>query len=117
MTDRRSDPRRAGAGRRSPTPMRIPDPHPTHLVTVADSTANGAGAVADHLLTVREAADFLRLSTSWLAKARMRGDGPPFVKLRGAVLYLESTLVRWVKSQQRLSTPITNKRRPRINRR
>ena len=71
----------------------------------------------DHLLTTEEAADLLRLSTSWLAKARMRGDGPPFVKLRGSVLYLESTLVRWMKSQQRLSTPISNnKRRPRINR-
>jgi hypothetical protein len=30
----------------------------------------------DHLLTTEEAADLLRLSTSWLAKARMRGDGP-----------------------------------------
>ncbi len=57
----------------------------------------------EHLLTSEEAADLLRLSTSWLAKARMRGDGPPFVKLRGSVLYLESTLVRWMKAQQRLS--------------
>ena len=36
----------------------------------------------DRLLTPKEAADFLRVSESWLAKARMRGDGPPYVKYR-----------------------------------
>jgi predicted DNA-binding transcriptional regulator AlpA len=58
----------------------------------------------DRLLTPKEAAIFLRVSTSWLAKARMRGDGPPYVKLGGSIRYLESTLVRWMKVQQRLST-------------
>jgi predicted DNA-binding transcriptional regulator AlpA len=58
----------------------------------------------DRLLTTKDAADLLRLSTSWLAKARMRGDGPPYVKLGGSVRYLESTLIRWMKVQQRLST-------------
>jgi predicted DNA-binding transcriptional regulator AlpA len=48
----------------------------------------------DRLLTTKDAANFLRLSTSWLAKARMRGDGPPYVKLGGSIRYLESTLVR-----------------------
>jgi predicted DNA-binding transcriptional regulator AlpA len=104
MTDRRSNPRPvARARRRSPTPIRISDPQHTRPLTVADGTANSAGAVVDRLLTVREAADFLRLSTSWLAKARMRGDGPPFVKLGGSIRYLESTLVRWMRAQQRLS--------------
>jgi hypothetical protein len=31
---------------------------------------------SERLLTTREVADFLRVSVSWLAKARMRGDGP-----------------------------------------
>jgi hypothetical protein len=35
----------------------------------------------ERLLTPKEAANSLRLSTSWLAKARMRGDGPPYTKL------------------------------------
>ena len=35
----------------------------------------------ERLLTTRDAAAFLRLSQSWLAKARMRGDGPPYVKI------------------------------------
>ena len=41
----------------------------------------------DRLLTPQETADFLRVSLSWLAKARMRGDGPPYVKIGRAVRY------------------------------
>ena len=58
----------------------------------------------EHLFTAREAADFLRLSLSWLAKARMRGDGPPYVKLGRSVRYREGALVQWLKSRARLST-------------
>ena len=56
------------------------------------------------LLTARDAASFLRLSPSWLAKARMRGDGPPYVKLGRSVRYREGALVQWLKSRARLST-------------
>ena len=34
----------------------------------------------ERLLTPREASAFLRVSESWLAKARMRGDGPPYAR-------------------------------------
>ena len=54
--------------------------------------------------TPRDAANFLRLSLSWLAKARMRGDGPPYVKLGRAIRYREGALVQWMKSRPRLST-------------
>jgi predicted DNA-binding transcriptional regulator AlpA len=56
------------------------------------------------LFTAKEAATFLRLSVSWLAKARMRGDGPPYVKLGRAVRYREAALMQWLKSRARLST-------------
>jgi predicted DNA-binding transcriptional regulator AlpA len=56
------------------------------------------------LLTPREAADFLRVSESWLAKARMRGDGPPYVKVGRSVRYRDGALVQWLKSRARLST-------------
>ena len=58
------------------------------------------------LLTARDAADRLRLSLSWLAKARMRGDGPPFVKLGRSVRYGESALAKWSRSrtQSRLAS-------------
>jgi predicted DNA-binding transcriptional regulator AlpA len=56
------------------------------------------------LLTAKEAANLLRLSTSFLAKARMRGDGPPYVKLGRSIRYVEGALFQWMKSNQRLST-------------
>jgi predicted DNA-binding transcriptional regulator AlpA len=56
------------------------------------------------LLTEREAADFLRLSQSWLAKARMRGDGPPYMKLGRAVRYGKLALLGWTRSIERRST-------------
>jgi predicted DNA-binding transcriptional regulator AlpA len=58
----------------------------------------------ERLLTAKEAANFLRLSSSWLAKARMRGDGPPYVKLGRSIRYREGVLVQWMKSCVRLST-------------
>ena len=56
------------------------------------------------LLTPKEAAELLKVSLSWLAKARMRGDGPPFIKVGRAVRYTEAALHLWMKSRQRLST-------------
>lgn len=58
----------------------------------------------ERLLTAKDAADCLRLSLSWLAKARMRGDGPPFVKLGRSVRYGESALAKWTRSRTRFST-------------
>ncbi len=58
----------------------------------------------ERLLTARDAANLLRLSPSWLAKARMRGDGPPYVKLGRSIRYGESALLQWMKSRLRLST-------------
>jgi predicted DNA-binding transcriptional regulator AlpA len=56
------------------------------------------------LLTPKEAAQVLKVSESWLAKARMRGDGPPFIKIGRSIRYSEAALIQWMKSQQRLST-------------
>ena len=59
---------------------------------------------ADRLLTPKEIADVLRVSLSWLAKARMRGDGPPFIKVGRSIRYAEAARLQWMKSRQRLST-------------
>ena len=56
------------------------------------------------VLTPKEAAQRLRLSSSWLAKARMRGDGPPYIQIGRAIRYTEAALIQWMKSRQRLST-------------
>jgi predicted DNA-binding transcriptional regulator AlpA len=58
----------------------------------------------ERLLTPRDAADVLRLSPSWLAKARMRGDGPAFVKLGRSIRYSETALAQFMKAHVRLST-------------
>jgi predicted DNA-binding transcriptional regulator AlpA len=56
------------------------------------------------LLTANEAAMLLKVSLSWLAKARMRGDGPPYICVGRSIRYAEAALIQWMKSRQRLST-------------
>jgi predicted DNA-binding transcriptional regulator AlpA len=56
------------------------------------------------LLTAAEAARILKVSLSWLAKSRMQGNGPPYIKVGRAIRYSESALLQWMKSRQRLST-------------
>ena len=62
------------------------------------------GKQAEILLTPKEAAKFLRLSESFLAKARMRGDGPRYRKLSRSVRYSMSDLVAWLKACAKTST-------------
>ena len=81
------------------TPLR------TQQSTGSASTKTGQlPAGGERLLTPKEAAAFLRLSVSFLAKARMRGDGPPYFKPGRAVRYRERDLIEWLKSRSRLST-------------
>jgi predicted DNA-binding transcriptional regulator AlpA len=62
-------------------------------------------ALAIVLLTPKEAAKLLKVSLSWLAKARMRGDGPPYIRISPrSIRYTEATLMQWMKSRQRTST-------------
>ena len=48
--------------------------------------------------------DVLKVSLSWLAKARMRGDGPPYIQVGRSIRYAEAALIQWMKSRQRSST-------------
>jgi excisionase family DNA binding protein len=69
------------------------------------STKAVSGTKSPHpLLTAKEAAQYLRVSLSWLAKARMRGDGPVYVKVGRSVRYTEAALLHWMKSRLRMST-------------
>ena len=43
-------------------------------------------------------------AVSWLAKARMRGDGPPYAKFGRAIRYPENVLINYTRSRLRLST-------------
>jgi predicted DNA-binding transcriptional regulator AlpA len=51
------------------------------------------------LMTTKETAAFLRVSESWLVKARMRRDGPPFIQIGRSVRYSKPAVLRWLKSQ------------------
>ena len=59
----------------------------------------------DNALTEDEAARYLGVSPSFLAKHRVSGDGPQFVKYGGKrVVYLRSDLEAWRDAQRRTST-------------
>jgi len=75
----------------------VPPPEPTLKSPRAEN-------FRERLRTPRETATFLGVSNSWLSKSRMRGDGPPFVKVGRSVRYPEGTLLQWMKSNLHLST-------------
>jgi hypothetical protein len=70
----------------------------------SDAPAQKSIASIIVLLTAKEAATLLKVSLSWLAKARMRGDGPPYIRVGRSIRYAEAALIQWMKSRQRLST-------------
>jgi predicted DNA-binding transcriptional regulator AlpA len=67
------------------------------------NAANKASPI-DPLLHPKEVAKLLSVSTSWLAKSRLNGSGPPFIKLGRAVRYLESAVRGYIRARTRTST-------------
>ena len=59
------------------------------------------------MLREQEVADFLNLKVATLRRWRWSGDGPPFVKLNGAVRYRQSDLEAYIEAQTRHSTSDT----------
>jgi predicted DNA-binding transcriptional regulator AlpA len=59
---------------------------------------------ADELLTPPEASRSLKVSLSWLAKARLYGTGPVYRKVGRSVRYLRSDLERYLAARVRTST-------------
>ena len=53
------------------------------------------------LLTPNQVAKLCGLARSTLAKMRLRGDGPRFVKLGAAVRYREDDVQEWLAAQPR----------------
>ena len=78
---------------------------------MTSQSSHSGGAIAPRpatpptvMLTPTGAADILKVSLSWMAKARMRGDGPSYIKVGRSIRYAEASLLQWMKSRQRLST-------------
>lgn len=60
---------------------------------------------ANRIVRTREAAVLTGLAESTLEKARLRGDGPPFVRLtKRAIGYRVADLIAWVESRTASST-------------
>ncbi len=51
----------------------------------------------DVLLEPSEAAAFLKVSLSWLAKVRAAYDGPPFIRIGRCIRYRKVALLYWLK--------------------
>lgn len=71
-----------------------------HIPDPTFSSQKPPTAIAS-LQTSKQAAAFLNVSVSWLAKARMRGEGPPFIRIGRSVRYSTATLIRWLKCRER----------------
>jgi predicted DNA-binding transcriptional regulator AlpA len=76
----------------------------SQLVSAGNSLPQTPAVPAIVFLTPKEAAKIMKVSASWLAKARMRGDGPPYIKVGRSIRYSEAAILQWTKSRQRLST-------------
>ena len=67
----------------------------------APSTAAG---IRPLYWTVTELAGVLRMKRGTLDKYRVHGNGPPFHKLRGHILYARADVEKWLKKRRRCST-------------
>lgn len=63
-----------------------------------------AHARTGHALNTEEAAAYVGLSPSWMAKLRVFGSPIPFRKLGRRVVYLKSDLDAWLEKSRRTST-------------
>ena len=61
-------------------------------------------AEAPAYMTVVEAAEYLRVSKSFLDKARVAGNGPPFVRFGNRVLYRRDDVDAWATGRRFSST-------------
>ena len=86
-------------------------PRRRHLDKRAVALAEtGATGNADDLLSTRETADWLGVSTQFLEIARHRGDGPGFVRVGRAVRYRRSAVLTWLHERSHTSTTLAKMR-------
>lgn len=60
--------------------------------------------IASPFLVEAEAAALLRLKPSTLQNWRTLGDGPPFQKLGGRIVYDRQGVIAWARAKTRMST-------------
>jgi len=75
-----------------------------HSCLEMDMTKDPTFTSFERLLTAYETATALGVSLSWLAKARLRGDGPVFIKIGRTVRYSASAIRDYLRARTRSST-------------
>lgn len=73
---------------------------------VYESLASSAKAtlVLENLWTARQLCTYLNRPLSWAQRARITGEGPPYVKVGRVVRYKPSDVFRWLDARTRRST-------------
>jgi predicted DNA-binding transcriptional regulator AlpA len=66
--------------------------------------AQKSGSADDELLLPAEIAKLLKVSLSWLAKARLAGNGPAFVKIGRSIRYRRSAVQDYIRARTKVST-------------
>jgi excisionase family DNA binding protein len=64
-------------------------------------------------LTVKEAAEYLRVGVQTLNNLRVKGGGPPYIKMGAAVRYDTEDLDAWIDQKKRQSTSAVDPPTPR----
>jgi excisionase family DNA binding protein len=64
----------------------------------------GAPRMQDFLLSDKEACEYLAMNRGYLAKARVTGESPVFLKIGRSVRYRKSDLDAWLSQKSRRST-------------
>jgi predicted DNA-binding transcriptional regulator AlpA len=85
-------------------PRKIEEAEPAGARPMSDGRAAKAGTGSEPLITPKQESQILSVSLSWLAKRRMDGNGPPYIKVGRSVRYTEAGNLQWMRSRQRFST-------------
>ncbi|HEY8271555.1 MAG TPA: helix-turn-helix domain-containing protein [Pseudobdellovibrionaceae bacterium] len=62
------------------------------------------GNVVEDIDNTKNMAEYLNMSQSWARQARMRGDGPPFLKIGRTVRYRKTDVDEWMIRKLRKNT-------------
>lgn len=68
--------------------------------------------IPDMLLTAKELADYLSISTEALAQDRFRGEGIPYVKIGSRVRYRLSSLLKHLEENEQRGAPTQPRTQP-----
>ena len=71
-----------------------------HLDKRASVLANEGEGDADDLLTSRDVAHWLGVTEQWIESGRLKGYGPPFVRLSSKLVrYRRDDVIKWLRSR------------------